>query len=195
MSSEPTSSDEENEGRTLVHNRAMDAAVAIVLIGLSALVIKDTLRLGVGWIEGQGPGSGYFPFYIACALGFASLVTLVQALMGKTDDASEPFVSVPAMGRILTVLLPSIGFVMLIGGLDFPAILGRAEPLTLIPALGIYVASAIFIFFFMVAVGREGILKSTLVSVGVPLALFFMFEKWFLVPLPKGPLEALLGLA
>jgi hypothetical protein len=25
------------------------------------------------------------------------------------------------------------------------------------------------------------------------LALFLMFEKWFLVPLPKGPLEAWLG--
>jgi hypothetical protein len=27
----------------------------------------------------------------------------------------------------------------------------------------------------------------------VPLTLFMMFERWFLVPLPKGPLEAWLG--
>jgi hypothetical protein len=27
----------------------------------------------------------------------------------------------------------------------------------------------------------------------VPIALFLMFERWFLVPLPKGPLEAWLG--
>jgi hypothetical protein len=27
----------------------------------------------------------------------------------------------------------------------------------------------------------------------VPLALFMLFERWFLVPLPKGPLERLLG--
>jgi putative tricarboxylic transport membrane protein len=31
-----------------------------------------------------------------------------------------------------------------------------------------------------------------LVSVGVAATLFFMFEKWFMVPLPKGPLESLL---
>ena len=31
------------------------------------------------------------------------------------------------------------------------------------------------------------------VAVGVPLVLFVMFEIWFLVPLPKGPLERLLG--
>ena len=27
------------------------------------------------------------------------------------------------------------------------------------------------------------------VAIGVPMLIFFMFEKWFLVPLPKGPLE------
>ena len=31
------------------------------------------------------------------------------------------------------------------------------------------------------------------IGIGVPLALFFMFEKWFLVPLHKGPIERLLG--
>ncbi len=45
----------------------------------------------------------------------------------------------------------------------------------------------------MVVVGRENPLKALGVSILVPLALFFMFEKWFLVPLPKGPLEAWLG--
>jgi len=28
----------------------------------------------------------------------------------------------------------------------------------------------------------------------VPLVLFLVFERWFLVPLPKGPLEAFLGI-
>jgi putative tricarboxylic transport membrane protein len=27
----------------------------------------------------------------------------------------------------------------------------------------------------------------------VPIVLFFLFDIWFLVPLPKGPLEAALG--
>jgi hypothetical protein len=29
--------------------------------------------------------------------------------------------------------------------------------------------------------------------VGVPLFFFIVFERWFLVPLPKGPIENLLG--
>jgi hypothetical protein len=30
------------------------------------------------------------------------------------------------------------------------------------------------------------------IAVLVPIALYFTFEKWFLVPLPKGPLEQML---
>ncbi len=59
--------------------------------------------------------------------------------------------------------------------------------------LGIYVASAIFIFAFMLLVGRERLVRALCVSIAVPLVLFLMFEVWFLVPLPKGPFELWLG--
>lgn len=169
--------EEEAEGRPLVRNRTMDILVALLLLVVSGIVIYDTMRLGIGWNPGEGPAAGYFPFYIAVALAIGSLVTLIQALMGMTDDPDDTFVTAEAFVRVLTVLLPSIGFVALI---EF---------------LGIYVAATIFIAFFMVAVGREGILKSVAVGILVPVALFLMFEKWFLVPLPKGPLEAMLGFA
>ena len=32
------------------------------------------------------------------------------------------------------------------------------------------------------------------IAIGVPLVTYFTFEKWFLVPLPKGPIEDWLGL-
>ena len=41
--------------------------------------------------------------------------------------------------------------------------------------------------------GRYGWLLTAAVSVGVPLVFFLVFERWFLVPLPKGPLEAMFG--
>jgi len=37
--------------------------------------------------------------------------------------------------------------------------------------------------------------KVAAVSVGTAVALFLVFERWFLVPLPKGPIEALLGVS
>ena len=64
----------------------------------------------------------------------------------------------------------------------------------LIAGLGIYVASLLLIAYFMRRHGRYGWGVTAAVSVGVPLVCFGVFERWFMVPLIKGPLEALLGL-
>ncbi len=159
----------------LVSNRVLEIVVALLLLGVSAIIITDSLRLGIGWAEGEGPRAGYFPFYIAVVLGTASVAILLKAVMGKGDGLSEAFVSRPAFFRVVTVLLPAIAYV---GAVQF---------------VGIYSASAAFIFFFMIFVGGESVLRAIGVGLSVPIFFFFMFEKWFLVPLPKGPIEALLG--
>jgi hypothetical protein len=167
---------EENRGdygRPLASTRMIDIVVALLLLGVSGVFIVDSTRLGFAWREGEGPAPGYYPFYVALILAIASLVNLFAALRGQ--GASQIFVAARPFGRVLAVLVPSIVFV------------------ALIQYIGIYVASAAFIFAFMVAVGRENPLKALGIGLGVPIALFFVFEKWFLVPLPKGPLEAWLG--
>jgi len=63
----------------------------------------------------------------------------------------------------------------------------------LITPLGLYVASTLYLAFYMRWVGRHGWLAVILCAVGVPLLTFVVFERWFLVPMPKGPLEAWLG--
>jgi hypothetical protein len=42
--------------------------------------------------------------------------------------------------------------------------------------------------------GHFGWRVTAAVALMVPVAFFLVFERWFLVPLPKGPLENLLGL-
>jgi uncharacterized membrane protein len=177
--------DSADEGPSLVSNRVVEIITALLFLLGSGIVIFDSVRLGYGWIEGQGPAPGYFPFYIALAMGVASLVTLAQAVRGKTAGAAESFVSVVGFGRVLAVLVPSILYVMLIGGLNIGPVA--------IPGLGLYVASAIFITLFMIVFGKDNPLKAIAVGVFVPVVLFLMFETWFKVPLPKGPLEAMLG--
>ena len=175
--------DSPDNSRALVSNRTMEIIVALVLLGGSAIVIYDSVRVGFGWREGEGPAPGYFPFWIAVMLGVASLINLQAALRGH--GAGEIFVSLRPFGRVLAVLVPSLAYVGLIGGVA----IGPIE----VPRLGIYAASSIFILVFMIAIGRENPLKAIAVSVAIPVLLFLMFEKWFLVPLPKGPLEAWLG--
>lgn len=167
--------DDAPQGPSLASNRTLEIIVALVLLAGSAIVITDSIRLGIGWREGEGPAAGYFPFYIAAILGISSIAILLAAVMSRDPDLSESFVSRSAFERVLTVLLPAIIYVFV---MQF---------------VGIYVASAAFILFFMIAVGGESVLRSIAVALVVPLFFFFMFERWFLVPLPKGPIEALLG--
>jgi len=61
--------------------------------------------------------------------------------------------------------------------------------------IGIYVASALFIGFFMRWLGKYPWWKVAAVSVGNSVVFFLVFEVWFKIPLPKGPLENLLGIA
>jgi putative tricarboxylic transport membrane protein len=166
--------DERPAEPALVTNRAMEIVVALVLLAGSALVIYDSVRVGHGWQEGSGPAPGYFPFYIAVILALAAAANMLAAVATRSGT-SGAFVSRRAFGSVLSVLLPTIGFV------------------ALIQFIGIYVAAALFIAVFMAIMGREPVWKSALVGGAIPFALFMMFERWFLVPLPKGPLEAVLG--
>jgi len=61
--------------------------------------------------------------------------------------------------------------------------------------IGIYVSSLLFIAFFMRWLGKYPWWKVAAVSVGAVTVIYLIFERWFLVPLPKGPLESALGLA
>ena len=162
-----------DEGRAVLSNRVAEIVVALMLLGVSAVVIYDSVRLGFNWRDGEGPAPGYFPFYIAVILGVSSLINLLSAL--RPQGALGTFVAMRPFGRVLAVLIPSLVYV------------------GLIQYIGIYSASGLFILGFMVVIGRENPLKALAISVAVPFVLFMMFEKWFLVPLPKGPIEAWLG--
>ncbi len=167
----------ENEGPAepaLVTYRTMELVVAAVLLAGSAVVMYDSVRIGHGWDAGSGPAPGYFPFYMALLLAVAGGVSFLTAALARGDDGGT-FITRRAFVSVISVLLPTLAFV------------------AAIEWLGIYVAAAIFIGCFMVVFGKQPVWRAALVGCGVPLLLFFMFERWFLVPLPKGPLEAALG--
>jgi hypothetical protein len=59
--------------------------------------------------------------------------------------------------------------------------------------LGIYVSGFVLIAYFMLRHGKHSPALTAAIALGVPLTFFLVFERWFLVALPKGPLEAMLG--
>src|SRR2546429_8851217 len=100
---------------------------------------------------------------------------MVNAILIRRD-CDLIFVEAGQLKLVLAVLVPSALYVALIGW------------------IGIYLASALFIAFFMRWLGKYPWWKVAAVSIGNSVAFFVIFEVWFKVPLPKGPLETLLGL-
>ncbi len=152
---------------------AIDAATAVVIFVIGVVMMIDNHRIGSNWAA-DGPESGYFPFHIGLILCIASVAVLLKSLFGKQRNR-EIFVSWLRFRLVLMVLAPTALYVLTI------------------QFLGIYLASTLFIAAFMRVLGKISWIKTVLISVGVNVLLFWMFEIQFMVPLPKGPLEALLG--
>ena len=165
---------EESQSRPAFRIRAAEIFVAAGFCALGALVIVDSARLGFGWKE-DGPQAGYFPFYIGLIICISALVNVAAALVAARRK-NGAFVEVGQLKLVLAVLLPTAVYVGLIGW------------------IGIYVASAVFVAFFMRWLGKYGWWKAAAVSIGNSVFFFVIFEVWFKIPLPKGPLEALLRL-
>jgi hypothetical protein len=151
-----------------------EGLTALFFLAVGAVVAIDSLRIGAGWAD-DGPQAGYFPFYIGLALGATGLVGLLDALRQRAAAGAQAFATREQLARVAQVFVPTCLYV------------------AAIYVAGIYVASALFIGWFMRRHGRFAWSRTLPVALGVPLMLFMLFERWFLVPLPKGPLERLLG--
>jgi hypothetical protein len=167
-------SEGEDGGRAAFRRKSAEIGVAAIFFLVGALVMYDSQRLGSTW-GADGPQPGYFPFYVGLIICVSSVVNIVRGLMIRADKNS-PFVLTGQLKLVMEVLIPT-------------AIYAAA-----ITWIGLYVASVAFIGYFMRVLGKYPWWKVLAVSVGTAVVLYLIFEVWFLVPLPKGPLESALGL-
>jgi hypothetical protein len=152
-----------------IRNASVEAVVAAIILVFGLVTAFESWRLGARWTD-DGPGAGYFPFYIGLVICFASIGILVKALRARGRD-TEVFVDRESLRRVLQVLVPAALYVLAV------------------QFIGIYVASALYIALFMVLLGRFGWGHSLAVGLGVSAVFFLMFEIWFKVPLFKGALD------
>jgi hypothetical protein len=164
----------QDEGRAAFRQKGAELVVAALFLLAGAIVVYDSMRLGSKWAD-DGPQAGYFPFIVGVIICVASAINLV-AVFTWARDQDQTFVEVGQLKMVLSVLVPSAIYVALIGW------------------TGIYVASILFIGFFMRWLGKYSWLALGAVSVGNSVFFFVIFEVWFKIPLPKGPIENWLGL-
>lgn len=164
----------QDEGGAAIRRKTAELVVALLFLAGGAVVVWDSVRLGAQWGD-DGPQAGYFPFYVGLLICISAAVTFLRALTIR-PERDIVFVEKGQLRLVLAVLVPTAVYAALIGW------------------IGIYVASVVFIAYFMRRLGQYPWWKVASVSVGNSVFFFVIFEIWFKIPLPKGPLEALLGL-
>lgn len=152
--------------------RTADLATAALLFLTGAVVAFDAWKLGTGWGT-DGPESGFLPFWLGFLLSFTSVILFLQAAVRASPSGT--FISRGKLRLVLKVAWPAAAMV------------------ALTHFIGLYAASALYLALYMRWIGRHSWALVVVLSLGVPFVTFLIFETWFLVPMPKGPLEAWFG--
>ncbi len=153
-------------------HRTVEACVTLAIALFGAIVIIGSLKAGINW-GAEGPRAGFFPFYVGIFIVVSSAVNLWNVLR---DGGENLFAEWGQLRQVLSVVVPTAVYV------------------GAIPFTGLYLASVIFIGWFMRWLGKYGWLTVAAVAIGMPVVTYLIFERWFMVPLPKGPIEEWLGL-
>ena len=148
--------------------RKAEIIVAFFFVAIGIIAIVDAARVGFGWGP-SGPESGFFPFYLGVGTLICSAFVLTKGFKEfKKEGSGKRLIPEGGLKPILWVLIPSAGMVILT------------------ELVGLHIAAAIFLAFYMRAVGKIRWVTVALVSILLPASLFVVFDKFFLIPLPTG---------
>jgi hypothetical protein len=148
---------------------SVEVVVALLVFALGLTILIGSWKLGSNWTS-DGPGPGYFPFYISLIMCISGAGVAIQALRKRSDGI---FADGQQLKQVMIVLLPAAVYVLAV------------------QLVGIYVASAIYIALFMTLLGKYSPVKSTLAALVIMVLFFLLFEVWFKVPLYKGTFNML----
>jgi len=154
----------------MISRRALEILTAALTGSFGLYVVISSLDNGIGWSE-AGVDSGTFPFLAGIIIVAGSLYNLARgAFAGGTIVVSRSDLT-----RGAALFLPAAAFV------------------GFIPWLGFYVASGAYMFGVLALPRHLTLLRSLLIAVATPIALYVVFERLFQVTLPHGALGAALG--
>lgn len=159
--------------RPLLSRKTAEVGFALLLLAFGGVIAVGARELDTGW-GGSGPEAGYFPFRVGLLIMLASGAVLVQQALRPVDGA--PFLDRRA----------ALNMALFAGPLALCA--------AAIPLVGFYLAACAYLLCAIAVAGRIALPLALGVALGVPAALFLLFEFVFRTPLPKGPLGPLLGM-
>jgi putative tricarboxylic transport membrane protein len=140
---------------------------ALVLLGVAGYVLVSALEMR--YYTPLGPGPGFFPFWLAIALGGLGLAMGYQATFRPADEMPEDFVASPK------------GYMR-----DGAIIVALIWAVVAMETLGFIVTMFVFFCFLLSTLGRQRIFVTVLVAIGGSFGANILFYELLNVPLPGG---------
>lgn len=155
--------------------RRAEFVMAAVMAAFSIYLMLKSAELPIGWIDGEGPGGGAFPFWLSAGM----LVCCILIIIRWFRRADEPSRSTePYMDKHAMVLFALVG-----GSLTVT--------IGVIEVAGVYVAIPLFLIFYLRVMGDHAWTTVGSIAAATPVTLFFFFEIALKITLPKGVTEPL----
>lgn len=170
--------------------RLAELLMALVMMAFSGYLMWKSTELPIGWIPEEGPGGGFWPFWLSVVMLISSLWVLVNWVRRTSPPSRslEAFFPKGVFKEVAAVALALIVTVALFNGVSFwLPLIGAVN----IPGLGTYVALFFFLVFYVGFLGRHGWLATLVYSVVIPTVTFLFFEVAVKIILPKGITEPL----
>ena len=155
--------------------RVAELAMAILMGVFSLYLMWKSAELPIGWISGEGPGGGAWPFWLAVLMLLSCVGIIVNWVRRKGSVAvsEEPYIE---RGVLVDVGLVALALIVTVGLFSF---------------IGVYGALPLFLIFYMRLLGNHSWKLSIFFAVVIPVVSFFFFEIMLKITLPKGVTEPL----
>ena len=146
----------------------------ISLAGLLALfslyLMWKSTELPIGYISGQGPGGGFWPFWLSFGrlLSCGAIGWNWWRGISPAAQSDEPLMDEFGWRTVIFVGGGIIGFVALIN------------------VVSMYGAIAVFLVYYLRFLGRHSWWLTLTIAICLPVGLFFFFEAAMLISMPQG---------
>jgi len=147
-----------------------DLVASGVLALFSIYLMVKSAELPIGWLQGEGPGGGAFPFWLSAGMLVCCVLIFIGNLMRRTPEGQSTATFMDHDTRKLF----------------FMVLLSLAVMIGIIHYLGIYVAIPLFLIFYLRVIGKHRWPLVISMSLLTPVVTFVLFEKILLILLPKG---------
>ena len=150
--------------------RQGEISLAGLLARFSLYLMWKSTELPIGYIRGEGPGGGFWPFWLSFGMLLSCVAVAWNWWRGKTPASvsDEP-------------LMDSFGWLTVahVGG-------GVIGFVALISLVSMYGAVAIFLVYYLRFLGRHSWLLTLAMASILPIGLFFFFEGAMQISMPQG---------